>query len=45
MWQIYIYDEEGNQKPYLKPWKEFEKAEKFAEMVLVTGYEIKRVNS
>lgn len=43
MWQLYIYDEEGELKPYLKPWKDIESAEKFAEMVLGTGYTIKKV--
>lgn len=44
MWQIYIYDEDGKLKPYLKSWKDLESATKFADKVLETCYTIKNVS-
>jgi hypothetical protein len=45
MWQLYIIGEDGNEKPYLKPWKDLESAEKFAEMIGIMPYTVRKVKS
>ncbi|WP_336761343.1 hypothetical protein [Paenibacillus sp. USHLN196] len=42
MWQLYISDDNGNMKPFLKPFKTAEDAENMAKVLEIMSYSIKK---
>lgn len=42
MWQLYISDDNGNMKPFLKPFKSVEDAENMAKVLEIMPYSIKK---
>ncbi|MFB6473323.1 hypothetical protein ACFCW7_10855 [Paenibacillus glucanolyticus] len=45
MWQLYICNSDGENKPFLKPFKTFEAADLMAKSLDLMPYTIRKINS
>lgn len=43
MWQLYICDGDGNEKPFLKPFKSVQDAENMAKILEIMPYTVRKV--